>query len=170
MMKFDRLVKQKQINLGDQGLRDGDLDVLVKVLQKSKVLEQLSLYGNQITLADGKFTNALANNHTLRKLYLYNNKIGPEGAKKLEAVLKINETLQVLYLSLNQIGNEGSKSIADALMSNSSLQALDFSHNNIGDEGAESLAASLLVNESLRRIWLEGNNISNEGAEMVLAP
>ena len=69
-MNFADLVTQQFINLGGKGLRDSDLDVLIKVLQKSTVHEELWLDDNQITLADNKFTNALARNRTLRVLYL----------------------------------------------------------------------------------------------------
>ena len=42
--------------------------LLCKVLQESKVLEELDLYGNSITLADGTLTDAIAKNKTLRIL------------------------------------------------------------------------------------------------------
>ena len=47
-----------------------NLDGLIKVIQESKVLEELDLSDNGITLADGKFTDALAKNKTLRVLNL----------------------------------------------------------------------------------------------------
>ena len=46
-MDFADLVKQKKIDLQHKGLRDGELDVLTKVLQKSKVLEYLNLGNNR---------------------------------------------------------------------------------------------------------------------------
>ncbi|KAL7547233.1 hypothetical protein ACHAWF_010564, partial [Thalassiosira exigua] len=67
-MDFDSLVQQKEIHLGNKDLRDGDLIVLSKVLQKSKVLENLWLWRNSITLVEGQFVDALAKNQSLRKL------------------------------------------------------------------------------------------------------
>eukprot|EP00578_Thalassiosira_sp_NH16_P008657 CAMPEP_0181123776 /NCGR_PEP_ID=MMETSP1071-20121207/26099_1 /TAXON_ID=35127 /ORGANISM="Thalassiosira sp., Strain NH16" /LENGTH=70 /DNA_ID=CAMNT_0023208979 /DNA_START=356 /DNA_END=564 /DNA_ORIENTATION=+ len=57
-MEFDQLIRMEEIALGFRNLHDGDLDVLVDVLQKSTVLQVLHLYWNQITFADGKFTKA----------------------------------------------------------------------------------------------------------------
>jgi len=166
-MKFADLVNEKIINLTYKGLRDDDLDVLTEVLQKSKTLEKLFLSKNQITLADGKFANALANNCTLQVLTLSRNKIGAEGAKRLAAALRNNQTLQEIRLWKNQIGDDGAKHLADALMDNKSLQMMGLQNNNIGDVGAQSLAASFVVNQSLREIWLERNQISDKGAKIM---
>lgn len=163
-MNFDNLVTQKSIYLNNRGLRDGDLDVLVDVLQKSSVLEELDLSYNLITLADGKLTAALAKNRTLRLGYLGNSQIGVEGAKKLAVALKENQTLQKIWLGRNQIGGEGAKSLANALLDNKSLEIMDLDYNNIGDMGAQGLASCFRGNESLRKILLGSNGITDEGA------
>ncbi|KAL7531577.1 hypothetical protein ACHAWF_003831, partial [Thalassiosira exigua] len=67
-MDFDSLVQQKEIRLGKKDLHDADLIVLAEVLRKSKVLEELNLYENSITLAEGQFVDALAKNQSLRYL------------------------------------------------------------------------------------------------------
>ena len=65
------------------------------------------MWDNWITLANGKFTNALANNRTLRILDLSCNRLGDEEGKLLAARLKANETLWTIGLNRNQIGNNG---------------------------------------------------------------
>ena len=69
--------------------------VLSEVLRESQVLEILSLRDNQITLANGKLTAALAAPafQTLRELDLGDNQIGPVGAEKLIDALKKNQSL-----------------------------------------------------------------------------
>ncbi len=67
-MDFDHLIGEEEIILDLQNLSDGDLDVLVEVLQKSTVPVELRLDWNQITLADGSFSKALANNRTFQIL------------------------------------------------------------------------------------------------------
>mmetsp|Transcript_23126 Transcript_23126/g.49951 ORF Transcript_23126/g.49951 Transcript_23126/m.49951 type:complete len:309 (+) Transcript_23126:102-1028(+) len=166
-MKFADLVNKKIIDLSQKGLCDDNLDVLTKVLKKSKVLESLYLRDNQITLADGKFADALANNRTLRYLGLQSNKVGAEGAKRLADALKVNQTLLNIRFWNNQIGDDGAKHLASALMDNKSLQWMDLSENNIGDVGAQRLAASFLVNQSLRTISLENNKIGDKGAKTI---
>ena len=79
---FDELVKQEVINLDQKKLDDDDFEAIKNVLQASKhaAVKELRLSGtNNITLADGKFTNALANNNTLGTLSISHNNIGVEG-------------------------------------------------------------------------------------------
>ena len=139
-MVLDNLIRKKKIHLSDGSLHDDDLDVLVEeVLQKSTVLKELHLYSNEITLVDGKFTESLSNNRTVRILVLRSNNIGAEGAKHLANALKVNQSLQRIGLRNNRIGDEGAKSLADALMVNKSLQTMGLSQNNIGAEGVKHL-------------------------------
>ena len=69
-LNFDELVKQKIIYLDNErnrGLKDGDLDTLVKVIENSKVLEGLVLSNNNLTLSDGKLATAIAKNTSLKE-------------------------------------------------------------------------------------------------------
>ena len=69
-LNFDKLVKQETINLRYNSLYD-EFEVIIKILRdKNAVIKKLNLYYNDITLADGKFTHALANNNTLEVLHL----------------------------------------------------------------------------------------------------
>ena len=77
---FDELVKQEVINLDQKKLDDDDFEAIKNVLQASKhaAVKELRLSGtNNITLADGKFTNA--------------HNIGVEGTKYLAAALAKNK-------------------------------------------------------------------------------
>lgn len=164
MMNFGQLVKKKEIHLNDMELCDSDLSVVIKVLQESQVLKELSLYNNKISLADDKFASALAQNDTLCSLDLGKNQIGREGAKWLATAFKLNATLQEVDLYSNHIGAEGAKCFADALISNTSLKLMYLGSNNIGDEGAHFLATSFIVNQSLRVVSVSENRISDRGA------
>ena len=48
LMDFDYLVKKEHIDLSFNGLHDGNIDILVEVLEKSTVLKELNLYSNRI--------------------------------------------------------------------------------------------------------------------------
>jgi len=116
-LSFEKLVKQKTIDLRNNiHLCGDDLDVLMKVIKQSTVLEELDLECNNLTLADGKLANAIATNTTLKVLGLYKNCINPQGTKHLaDALKKNNTTLEVLSLGGNNIGDEGAKYIANML-------------------------------------------------------
>jgi len=165
MMEFDNLINATKINLSCKNLRDDDLAVIIALLQESKVLQELWLGGNRINLADGKFTDALANNRTLRVLVLGKNQIETEGMKQLANALKVNQTLQGIHLRNNQINDEGAKIFAGALMINKSLQVINLRFNKIGNDGATSLAASIRENKILSQIDLRCNEISASGAK-----
>jgi len=155
-MNFDDLINQKEIVFNSEwdtpedkkGLCDADLDVLTEVVQKSEVLEELHLRQNQIALADGKFTDALASNRTILRLHLERNQIGAEGAKRLADALVVNKTLQKLWLTRNRFLDEGAESLAPALKVNTTLQEIWLSGVGISDEGAKTFADARSVNKS----------------------
>ena len=99
---FDELVTKTVIELKDDDFRDDDLaDVLINVIKQSSVLEKLDLTNNELTLADGKLTKAIAKSK-IKKLVLSNNNIGVEGAKHLADALKTNGTLKKMDLDDKQ--------------------------------------------------------------------
>ena len=105
-------------------MRDDNLCVLTEVLQKSKALEQLFFDENQITLADEKFVDALANNYTLWVLDLDHNMIGAERAKRVAGALRINQTLRKVFLQGNQISDKGAKKLAKTIKCNCSIDKI----------------------------------------------
>mmetsp|Transcript_21645 Transcript_21645/g.32887 ORF Transcript_21645/g.32887 Transcript_21645/m.32887 type:complete len:251 (+) Transcript_21645:90-842(+) len=162
-MDYNKLVTRKEIILDYNGLWDDDLDVIIKVLKDTQVLEELRLKFNEITLSSGKFAEALAYNRTLRVLHLDENNIGSLGAKQIANALRVNRTLHSLYLNHCKLGDEGGKHMARALMENKSIRVLWLDQNGIGDAGAQSLAASFVINQTLRDIRLNGNLIGKKG-------
>jgi len=165
-LDFKKYIKQKVINLSSKGLNDDDLDVLYQIIEQSNVIEKLDLGVNHLTLADGKFANAIAKNTTLKVLWLSDNNINLQGARHLANALKQNNTpLKDLDLAGNNIGDGGAEYIAEMLAVNKTLQKIYLGKNNIGDKGAESIATSLLVNTGIREIYLDWNNITDMGVQ-----
>ena len=60
----------------------------------------------------------------MKKINLYDNRIGHEGAIAISDALKINSTLHEINLEKNQIGAEGASTIAGALKTNSTLKKI----------------------------------------------
>jgi len=164
-MDFECLVEKKKIDLSYNNLHDGNIEILVEVLGKSEVLEELNLWSNFIALSDDKFTDALAQSRTLRVLSLGSNQIACEGMKRLADSVKVNTSLQEIHLGDNNMGDDGAKSFADALKVNTALQVIGIYGNNIGDEGVEALAASFKTNHHVRTISLHENKVGNAGAQ-----
>ena len=165
-LDFDDLVRREEIDLYSKGLVDDDLDVLYQVIEQSTVLEKLDVGVNHLTLADGKFANAIGKNTTIKRLWLTDNNINVQGTRHLANALKENITpLKDLDLAGNIIGDEGAEYIADVLAVSKSIQKIYLGKNNIGDKGAESIAASLVLNTGIREIYLDWNNITDMGVQ-----
>ena len=165
-LNFDDLASKACIDLSFNNLHDGNIDVLVQVLEKSTALKELNLYSNRIALADDAFTNALAANTSLQILSLGSNEIATVGGKRLAAAIKSHTSLKELHLGDNQIGDEGAKGFAVAFTCNTtSIETLGLYGNVITNVGADSLAMSFKMNTSLRVVWLHDNKIGEEGAK-----
>ncbi|KAL7537590.1 hypothetical protein ACHAWF_005832 [Thalassiosira exigua] len=163
-ISVDQLSKKKKIVLVGKDLDDGDLGTLAEVIEKSEVLEEINLMCNKVTLAEGKFVDALAKSKSLKNLSLYNNRVGPEGAERLAMALRDNRTLEQLFLEGNELGDKGAQYLAGALTTNKKLQCIILRGNEIGDAGAEALANMLVFNRSLTVMLLGENKITNAGA------
>ena len=158
-MNLQSLVKEKKVLLAGKGLQDGDdTEVLAQVLREG-VVEELNLMCNRIALVDDNFTDALAQNSSLKVLNLYGNHVGN--------ALKVNTSLQQLFLEGNQVGDEGVERLAEALTVNANgpLRVLILCGNGIGDAGAQSLGVSFLFNRSLRVVLLGEHFIDNKGEQ-----
>lgn len=160
-MNFDHLINKKSINLQGQKLRDIDLDVLTKVIEKSDELVALFLGNNCITLANGHFTQALERNHNLRVLNMHTNLIDDEGARCLAAALKVHKSLEQLHVGGNNIGDEGARCLAESFRINQGLRKVWLHPSNrVGDEGARALADALECNHSITEFKLTSKKIS----------
>ncbi len=100
-------------------------------------------------------------------LYLYDNLIGPEGAKALGEALKGHPSLQRLMLggcvsgSGNPIGDEGAKGIAEGLKSNKVLRLLNVGSCRITKVGVAALAdATMRGATALRTVWIHSNKLT----------
>ena len=67
--------------------------------------------------------------------------------------LATNASLTRLYLSGNSIGDSSATSLFQALATNASLTSLDLSGNSIGDSGATSLSQAPSTNFS-KLVWI----------------
>ena len=86
---------------------------------------------------------------TLQELYLSNNQITTEGAKKIGEAIRVNDTLQKLSISDNALCN-GVLAISDGLKHNKKLLDLNISRCQVSSEGAKVIAEAILVNTTLQ--------------------
>ena len=132
--------------------------------------QSLSLGNEKLGNAGAKWlADVLKGNKALKKLGLWGNEIGAEGARALANALE-TQSLQALELQGNKVGNEGAIAIAYALRKNTTLHTLYLGGSNeITDVGVKEIAATLSNNLSLplRELTLGGSPVTSVGAKML---
>jgi Ran GTPase-activating protein (RanGAP) involved in mRNA processing and transport len=157
------------LRLPNNGLTSRSSVNLANILSTTQTLRELDLSDNQVE-SQGLLALLPALTHetcALRRLDLYNNKLGATGATQIAAILRDNRSLRELRIGKNNLGRKKSlKAIATALQRNATLRTLDLSHNQIDDGGAILLAPVLdpeVSQSRLRRLDLTYNKIWPEG-------
>jgi Leucine Rich repeat len=135
----------------------GDLGVqaIGYMLQHNKKLQELHLFGNNITAPGAEhLARALHCNKSLLSLVLSLNDMGDRGVAALARALSHNTTLTKLWMPSNNVGNLGLQAIAQYLPQWQGLQEL-----NLGDYfdtlAAQAILKALKHNFVLRQLYLE---------------
>ena len=158
------------------------LDIVVEVLEKSELLQNFTISGNDIadsleakldtspfeyniiTEKAAGIVEALQVNNTLKSLDISHNVISDYESMAIWNSLKTNTTLT--NLNISAVSKEA-KQIADALQENKTLQILDISHNNLSYDGAVAISECLKTNVSLTELKMSGNNIKDIGVNKI---
>ena len=111
---------------------------------------------------------ALKSHPTLRRLSLWVNHIGPQGAAAVAQALESNDILQILDLDKNGIGNDGAVAVGRSLETNKTLVELHISSNNIGPDGAVAIGQGLESNNTLQELYISHNGIGDIGAIAII--
>ena len=102
----------------------------------------------------------LGHNYAVEILDVSQRAITDEGAKMIASALHNNTGLKKLVLWSNLIGDQGALALADALKHNvTTLEYLDLSNNLIGDVGALALGEALETYPHMIELDLRGNMI-----------
>ena len=79
----------------------------------------------------------------LRELYLFANKIDPDGAKHISAILKNKSRLSCLGLSNNKLLSQGAHEIASSINGKRELTKLSIENNLITNQGLMYLSKAM---------------------------
>ncbi len=148
---FDPNKESDFLLLGNQNLDDKSIPDLCNYLKRNPSIKKLFLRNNSIGPEGATFF--AQNNKTIESLNLCINKIGDDGC---DALIKHHKYLTELIVNGNSIGDRGVLNIH----LNTSLKFLDISYNSLTDLGAIYLSC----NTSLKRLWVRGNKINQLGA------
>ena len=88
--------------------------------------------------------NAIEAQTELRELYLFANKISPQGANDISGILKNKSKITTLGLSNNKLDSTGAVELAErGLVGKHNLVKLSIENNGIGNRGLEAIAKAL---------------------------
>ncbi|MET9963849.1 gala protein [Streptomyces sp. NPDC006326] len=108
--------------------------------------------------------------HGLHTLYLGCNRIGPDGVAALAEALADDTTVRALWLKRNPLHEDGARTLAALVRRNHTLRTLDLVNTGIGAEGVRLLLDALRERETpLERLFLGGNGLTAEAAPLLAA-
>ncbi|KIF02378.1 gala protein [Streptomyces sp. RSD-27] len=108
--------------------------------------------------------------HGLHTLYLGCNRIGPDGVLALAGALAEDTTVRALWLKRNPVREDGARTLAALLRRNTALRTLDLVNTGIEAGGVRLLLDALRTRETpLERIYLGGNGLTAQAAPLLAA-
>jgi len=149
----------KAEGMGHMGKLIGSLPNVEEVVLSSNICDAEGMQGD--------FKSALANNKSLKSLYLAACRLGDKGVAALcDKSLQEHPSLQHLGLAYNRLEAAAAASINQVLVANKVLRFLDLSGNSLGPRGAEQLVKGLKANSgALKQLSLAQNQIRLQGAK-----
>jgi Ran GTPase-activating protein (RanGAP) involved in mRNA processing and transport len=162
----------KKLYLARAGIKADGFAHIGALLSNCSSLEEIVLSSNTSD-ADGlkgAFCDGLAQNKTLKSLYLGVCRLGNAGVEPLlKGPLPSHPALEHLSLTYNRLGATCVSTLNSMLASNKQLQYLDLSGNSLGQEGAEALVAGLQSNKGRLQKLSVAQNVIRFGGARALA-
>ena len=154
----DVISKLKENNHHEVTLRESSsyvVQFLLPQLLKIRTITDISINYTKVT-KDNIISSQLANNTTLKTLWIAHGSINDDGVITLVQSLKYNKSITHLYLSYNpDITSASAQSLAELLLHNNTLEYLWLWGTNIDTNGVLVLVETLKTNKGLRRLHLD---------------
>jgi len=163
MLKNNTMLEIVKFTKNDFGSYDF-IDDLANGFRSNASLEKVSLKNNFINDKIGPpLVESVLSNPYLKILNLSKNKLGPESAKTISAMLRKSAfNLTTLNISYNQINDDGAVFICESLHKNDTLQILDLEYDAINNKGAAAISDMLKYNRKLIKLQLGLNDWNKE--------
>ena len=154
----DVISKLKENNHHTVTLSDSSsyvVQFLLPQLLKIRTITVISIHSTKVT-KDNIISLQLANNTTLKTLWIALRSIDDDGVITLVQSLKYNKSITHLYLHNNpDITSASAQSLAELLLHNNTLEVLWLNGTNIDTNGVLVLVETLKTNKGLRELRLD---------------
>ena len=128
---------------------------LLPQLLKIRTITNIRIYSTKVT-KDNIISSQLANNTTLKTLWITRGSINDDGVITLVQSLKYNKSITELFLINNpDITSASAQSLAELLLHNNTLGYLELWGTNIDTNGVLVLVETLKTNKRLRILYLD---------------
>ena len=132
---------------------------LLPQLLKIRTITKIRIFSTKVT-KDNIISLQLANNTTLKELWITRGSINDDGVITLVQSLKYNKSITGLYLYRNpDITSASAQSLAELLLHNNTLEVLSLWGTNIDTNGVLVLVETLKTNKGLRILRLDNQHI-----------
>ena len=166
----------KELLLDNAGIGMPDCEALYKLLKSSRSLEELKIYGNDLSSKSvTSIITGLSHNSSLVDLDISNSHFSMANVDSLASVLKdrtseLKLKPKMLNLQDCHISSEDAMELVAGLGKNTTLRNLNLSHNPIGEHvKGVTAVAKLLEVHSLTQLVLRDCHISGQGARELAA-
>ena len=131
------------------------IQFLLPQLLRIRTIMSISIFSTKVT-KDNIISLQLANNTTLKALWITDGSINDDGVITLVQSLKYNKSITSLYLNRNPgITSASAQSLAELLLHNNTLEVLEVWGTNIDTNGVLVLVETLKTNKGLRTLYLD---------------
>ena len=160
---LEKNFRLRALHAHNNQVRDEGARALAESLEAHSTLSTLDLNSNFVGDGGAKAIARLLKGDStapaLAELLLYDNRIGPHGARLLGEAAQQHPTLRLLHLNGNNVGDSGAKALAGAVKHARALDSLYLYSANVGESGAKALLDALKTPKPipLRALELGGN-------------
>ena len=147
----------KELRIGDEGMPDECVKMLVSTVFASSSLEALHVWLVDLRSCMDSLSTLLESNRNLRKLEFHGCWIGSHGSQKMAKALEKNASLKALVISVfdvptpYHVGIEGATALSEMLRVNQFLERLELLFDkSLGRTGALALMNALQHNHGLK--------------------
>ncbi|KAK9827462.1 hypothetical protein WJX74_003728 [Apatococcus lobatus] len=158
----------RALNLSDNALGEKGIRACAAALSGQTGLQRLAFQNVGCSIrACQAVAELVQHSQELRRLHLFNNMSGDEGAVAIAQILSRSPQMEDFKMASSRVGSEGCIALAQSLQHSSCLTRLDLSDNPTDSEIGPALAEMLRGQKQLVALNLADTSLEDQGIEAI---